>query len=106
MRIPDDIADGLVILDRPWRLTDLNAHAAWSYGRLRSEVLGKCVWDLFPSLIGTEMARPIRRAGVDSRGAGPRRSSRLIKRSGTNTDIDDLKRALEALRLGKPHQRG
>ena len=62
MRILDSIEDGLVILDREWRYTYVNAQAARILGRPRSELLGECVWDLFPFLVGTEMERQMRRA--------------------------------------------
>jgi PAS domain S-box-containing protein len=62
MRILDSIADGLVILDRDWRYTYINAHAARIFGRPRSELIGKCLWDLFPFIVGTEMERGMRRA--------------------------------------------
>ena len=62
MRILDGIADGLVTLDREWRYTYVNAHAARIFGRPRSELLGECVWDLFPFIVGTEMERQMRRA--------------------------------------------
>ena len=62
MSILDSIEDGLVILDRDWRYTYVNAQAARILGRPRSELLGKCVWDLFPFLVGTDMERQMRRA--------------------------------------------
>ena len=62
MRILDSIADGLVILDRNWCYTYVNARAARIFGRPRSELLGRCVWDLFPFIVGTDMERQMRRA--------------------------------------------
>jgi PAS domain S-box-containing protein len=62
MRILDSIADGLVVLDRNWRYTYVNAHAAQIFGRPRPELLGRCVWDLFPFIVGTDMERQMRRA--------------------------------------------
>src|SRR3954451_22519956 len=62
MRILDSIADGLVILDREWLYTYVNADAARIFGHPRSELLGRCVWDLFPFIVGTEMERQMRRA--------------------------------------------
>ena len=61
-RILDSIADGLVILDREWRYAYINAYAARIFGQPRSELIGKCVWDLFPFIVGTEMERQMRRA--------------------------------------------
>ena len=36
------------LVDREWRYTYVNAQAERHVGRLRSELLGRCVWDEFP----------------------------------------------------------
>jgi PAS domain S-box-containing protein len=63
--ILDSMADGLVILDREWRFTYINAPAERANGRPSAELLGKCVWDEFPYIIGTEMERELRRAAAE-----------------------------------------
>ena len=64
-RIMESIPDGLVTHDEEWRYTFVNAPAERLLGRPRSELLGKCVWDEFPSVVGTEVERQLRRAAAE-----------------------------------------
>ena len=64
-RIMESIPDGLVTLDEEWRYTFVNAPAERLLGRPRSELLGNCVWDEFPSVVGTEVERQLRRAAAE-----------------------------------------
>ena len=64
-RIMESIPDGLVTHDEQWRDTFVNAPAERLLGRPRSELLGKCVWDEFPSVVGTEVERQLRRAAAE-----------------------------------------
>ncbi len=61
----ESIPDGLITLDREWRYTFVNTPAERLLGRPRSDLLGKCVWDEYPSGVGTEVERQLRRAAAD-----------------------------------------
>ena len=61
----ESIPDGLITLDREWRYTFVNTPAEPLLGRPRSDLLGKCVWDEYPSGVGTEVERQLRRAAAD-----------------------------------------
>ena len=65
LSILDSIEDGLVILDRDWRYTYVNTQAEHLVGRPRSELIGKCVWDEFPSAVGTDVEQQLRRAAAE-----------------------------------------
>jgi PAS domain S-box-containing protein len=60
--ILDSIADGFVALDRDWRYTYINAAADAIHGVPRAALLGRRVWDAFPSTIGTPFERMCRQA--------------------------------------------
>ncbi len=47
-RVLDSITDGLAIFDHDWRYTYLSETGAKLLGVRSDEVLGKCLWDLFP----------------------------------------------------------
>jgi PAS domain S-box-containing protein len=47
------IPDALICVDNQWRYTVVNSHAETLIGRTRSVLLGKNVWQTFPSLIET-----------------------------------------------------
>ncbi len=48
------ITDGLVVMDHNWRYTYVSEQAARIVGRNAGEMLGGCVWDLFPAAKGTK----------------------------------------------------
>ena len=48
------ISDGLVVLDKSWHFTYFSEQAATMSGVVAAEVLGKCIWDVFPHTIGTK----------------------------------------------------
>jgi PAS domain S-box-containing protein len=56
------ITDGFVAYDREWRFTYLNHLAERYFGKRREDLLGKVVWDEFPSAIGSTYHREIHRA--------------------------------------------
>ncbi len=61
----DQIADGLVLIDREWRYTYLN-RAAERYMRLTSEqIVGKTLWELSPDAATNDFGEPLRRAMDD-----------------------------------------
>jgi len=47
------IEDHLVTYDREWRYSFVSDRGAALLGRKRSELLGQCVWDVLPELVGT-----------------------------------------------------
>jgi PAS domain S-box-containing protein len=53
----DSIRDGFVRFDRAWRFTYANDQALELLGRSRDELLGNCVWDVFPGFCGSEFER-------------------------------------------------
>src|SRR5262245_26002445 len=63
--ILESITDGLVTLDRAWRYTYVNAAAEQALGQRRSDLLGKCVWEVYPACVGTECERRLRRAAAE-----------------------------------------
>ncbi|MBD0269940.1 MAG: PAS domain-containing protein, partial [Cyanobacteria bacterium Co-bin8] len=48
------IPDALICVDNQWRYTVVNGHAEVLLSRARSSLLGKNVWQTFPSLIDTQ----------------------------------------------------
>ena len=47
------ITDGLLVLDKDWRYTYCNEQGARMIGMRVEQLLGQCVWDLFPHTVGT-----------------------------------------------------
>jgi two-component system CheB/CheR fusion protein len=60
------IMDGFVFLDHDWRYRYVNPQAATMLGREQSEMLGECIWDVFPAAKGTEFQTVMEQA-VDTR---------------------------------------
>ena len=50
--ILESISDAFVALDRDWRYTYVNEHAAQIFGRSRHELIGKHIWTEFPESVG------------------------------------------------------
>ncbi len=53
VNILDSISDAFFTLDRDWRFTYLNSQAEVLWCQTRDELIGKCIWDLFPDLTGS-----------------------------------------------------
>ncbi len=51
--ILESITDAFFALDRDWRFTYLNHRAEQMLARSRPELIGKCIWDQFPEMLGT-----------------------------------------------------
>jgi len=58
----DSITDGLLVLDHQWVYTYFSETGANIIGMRREDVLGKCVWDLFPLAKDTKFEENYRRA--------------------------------------------
>jgi PAS domain-containing protein len=69
VEIGESITDAYVAVDGHWRIVYANQAATqviYSLTNLApTEFLGKSLWDLFPSLIGTDVEREFRRALTD-----------------------------------------
>jgi PAS domain S-box-containing protein len=49
----NSITDGLLVLDHDWRYTYFNKTGVDIIGSRREDLIGKCVWDVFPDTKGT-----------------------------------------------------
>ena len=49
----DSITDGLLVLDRSWRYTYVSDRAGKIIGMNPEDLVGGCVWELFPHAVGT-----------------------------------------------------
>lgn len=58
--------DGAYVLDRDWRIVDINDHALAHLAVGRTEAIGATLWSLAPGLLGTDCERHYRIA-MDSR---------------------------------------
>lgn len=62
--ILESITDGFFVCDAAWRFIYFNATAERILGIQRNEVLGKSCWEVFPSILGTELEREYRQAAA------------------------------------------
>jgi PAS domain S-box-containing protein len=60
--VMSSITDGLAVLDKEWRFTYFSEQAARIIGMRPEQLLGLCVWELFPSAEGTKFHEGSRRA--------------------------------------------
>jgi PAS domain S-box-containing protein len=60
--ILESITDAFSAWDRNFRYVYVNARAAELLGIPRDHLIGRCVWDLFPDAVGTEVYRKCQRA--------------------------------------------
>ncbi|MEO7859976.1 MAG: PAS domain S-box protein [Nitrospirales bacterium] len=60
------ITDGLLVMDKDWRFTYVNEQGASMIGQRTEQLIGSCVWDLFPHAQGTKFYECYHRA-VESR---------------------------------------
>ena len=61
------ISDGFVALDRDWCYTAVNDRACESMGMSRDEILGRCIWDIYPVTVGTRFEMELRRAVAEQK---------------------------------------
>ncbi|PSB25053.1 PAS domain S-box protein [Stenomitos frigidus] len=58
----ESITEAFMSLDQQWRLTYVNQQAAQLCQRSREELLGQCLWDVFPDIVGSVFDREYHRA--------------------------------------------
>lgn len=58
----ENATDGFLVYDSEFQFTYVNGDGERILGKLRTELLGKTQWDVFPETIGTEIERQYRRA--------------------------------------------
>lgn len=56
------IGDHLVTYDREWRVTYINEGGARMLGKSVAELIGRCIWDVFPEAVGNEYHRALHEA--------------------------------------------
>lgn len=60
--IVTSISDELIILDQNWKFTYINEQTCTALGRSNNELIGQCIWELFPELTNTEFAYQLNQA--------------------------------------------
>ena len=58
----NSITDGLLVLDKDWRYTYFSETGAKLIGLRREDLIGECVWDLFPAATDTQFDKCFRQA--------------------------------------------
>jgi PAS domain S-box-containing protein len=61
-RVLESITDAFVALDDESRFTYINSRAAHMLGRPQEELIGRCIWDLYPAFARTEFYAAYQRA--------------------------------------------
>lgn len=65
----ESVTDPFYIVDREWRSVFMNSAGAEStlreYGKEKEEVIGQVIWDIYPSLVGTEFYKECLRAQAE-----------------------------------------
>ncbi|HYG78419.1 MAG TPA: PAS domain-containing protein [Planctomycetota bacterium] len=61
------INDHLVVYDLQWRYTYVNDKAAQVLGRPKDQLLGRCIWDLFPDAVGNQYYRELHEARAEQK---------------------------------------
>ncbi len=65
--IVENVDDHLVVYDREWRYLYVNEGAARVLGKRREELLGQCIWELFPEAVGNQYYRELHQAVAEQR---------------------------------------
>ncbi|HYH00993.1 MAG TPA: ATP-binding protein [Terriglobales bacterium] len=63
----DSVSDGVFALDEQWRFSYVNRRFEELWSRSRDDLIGKIIWDEFPSIIGTNMFHALRLSAKQSR---------------------------------------
>ncbi|MBD3882861.1 PAS domain S-box protein [Phormidium tenue FACHB-886] len=59
--------DQFLVLDQEWRYIYVSERVVEIVGRSREELLGKCIWDIFPETVGSQFYAEVHRAVVEQR---------------------------------------
>ncbi|HET9985326.1 MAG TPA: PAS domain-containing protein, partial [Longimicrobiales bacterium] len=62
----ESIQSGFFAVDADWRFTYVNRHAEALFGKPRSDLLGRVLWDEIPGARGPAFERPLRRAAAEA----------------------------------------
>jgi PAS domain S-box-containing protein len=66
LRVLDSITDGLIILDRTWKVTQINKQGARTLGVIGSEFVGKNFWEVYPSAVDSIFHQEYHRAFAEN----------------------------------------
>jgi len=58
----ESITDRFAVFDRDWRYIYVNEKQAWFLRLPREQVLGRCLWDVYPELVGTPAEEKLKQA--------------------------------------------
>jgi PAS domain S-box-containing protein len=61
IRVLESITDGFLTLDRNWRFTYINQRGSELLGSTFNELRGKCLWDVYPVMLGSVFEQHYRR---------------------------------------------
>ncbi|MGY5884187.1 SpoIIE family protein phosphatase [Modestobacter lacusdianchii] len=62
--VVEGMAEGFIAMDHDWVMTMVNAEAERITGRLREQLLGRTLWEAFPTIVGTELEATCQRAAA------------------------------------------
>ncbi|GAB1541219.1 hypothetical protein NUACC21_38890 [Scytonema sp. NUACC21] len=62
IHILESITDAFIAYDRSWRYTHVNEAAEGLLRKSKQELIGQCIWDVFPDLCNTNVERMLRKA--------------------------------------------
>ncbi|HEY9633836.1 MAG TPA: PAS domain S-box protein [Coleofasciculaceae cyanobacterium] len=60
--ILESITEAFIAVDHAWRFTYINSKAEQVLSQKAEQLLGKCMWDEFPGVIGSQLEQQFRRA--------------------------------------------
>lgn len=59
------INDQFLVLDHEWRYTYVNDRVEEILGMSKEDLLGHCIWDVFPETVGTQLYKELHRAAAE-----------------------------------------
>ena len=63
----ESIDDHVVMYDLDWRYVFLNEKAARVLGKTKSELIGRCIWEIYPDAVGNQYYRELHQARDEQR---------------------------------------
>ncbi|MBD1845543.1 PAS domain S-box protein [Cyanobacteria bacterium FACHB-63] len=61
------IDDQFLVLDQQWRYVYVSDRVVEVVGRSREELMGRCIWDIFPDIVGSQFYTEVHRAAAEQR---------------------------------------